>query len=68
MLPDVREMTYTMQEYKSVATRLQDVSIQAVADMAGYDWEVVGNVKKQRKLVTPEQLQDIRQALERMGK
>ena len=68
MLPDVREMTYTMQEYKSVATRLQDVSVQAVADMAGYDWEVVGNVKKQRKLVTPEQLQDIRQALERMGK
>ena len=68
MLPDVREMTYTMQEYKSVATRLQDVSVQAVADMAGYDWGVVGNVKKQRKLVTPEQLQDIRQALERMGK
>ena len=68
MLPDVREMTYTMQEYKSVATRLQNVSVQAVADMAGYDWEVVGNVKKQRKLVTPEQLQDIRQALERMGK
>ena len=68
MLPDVREMTYTMQEYKSVATRLQNVSIQAVADIAGYDWTIVGNVKKQRKLVTPEQLQDIRQALERMGK
>ena len=68
MLPDVREMTYTMQEYKSVATRLQDVSIQAVADMAGYDPKVVTHVKKQRKLVTPEQLQDIRQALERMGK
>ena len=68
MLPDVREMTYTMQEYNSVATRLQYVSNQAGADMAGYDWEVVGNVKKQRKLVTPEQLQDIRQALERMGK
>ena len=68
MLPDVREMTYTMQEYKSVATRLQDVSVQAVADMAGYDWHVVSRVKDQRKLVTPEQLQDIRQALERMGK
>ena len=68
MLPDVREMNYTMQEYKSVATRLQYVPIQSVAEEAGYPRTVVRNVKTQHRLVTADQLRDIRQALDRMGK
>lgn len=61
-------MSYAMQEYKAIATRLQYVPAGTVARISGHAWGIVTDVKKQRRLVTPDQLRDIRQALDRMGK
>ena len=57
---------YPMSEYKAVSTRLRYMPVDPVAAASGHSWSVVNNIKKRKRLVTPEQLRDIRQALDKL--